>query len=94
METPTRHALLGDLSVVDLLLQGEVTDEPVDVAAFDLAVAVHAAHSLGVVTGVPGSIEDYDAIGPDQIYPQAARSERQNNKALLSFKWKRRRGRR
>ena len=70
----TGHALLGHLSVVDLLLQGEVTDEAVDVAGFPLTIAVHSTHRLGVVTRVPGRVEHHNAVGPDQIDPQAARS--------------------
>ena len=72
----TRHALFRDLSVIDLLLQGEVTDEAVDVAGFSLTIAVHPTHSLGIVTWVPGGIEQNDTVGADQIYAQAARSER------------------
>lgn len=72
----TRHALFGDLSVVDLFLQGEITDEAVNVARFPLTVAVHPAHRLGIVTRVPGGIKDNDTVCTDQIYSQAARSER------------------
>lgn len=68
----TRHPLLGDLPVVDLLLQGVVAHQAVDVAELLLTVAVHPAHSLGVVTGVPGGVEDDHAVGADQVHPQAA----------------------
>ena len=69
----TRHALLGDLPVVDLLLQGEIAHQPVDVAGLPLAVAVHAAHGLRVVARVPGGVEHHHAVGPDQVHAQAAR---------------------
>lgn len=72
----TGHALFGDLSVIDLFLQGEITDKAVNVAGLPLTVPVHPAHRLGIMTWVPGGIKHNDAVGPDQIYPQAARSER------------------
>lgn len=68
----TRHALLGDLSVVDLLLQSVIAHQAVDVAELLLTVAVHPAHRLGVVTGVPGGIKDDNAVSADQVHPQAA----------------------
>lgn len=71
----TRHALLGHLSVVDLLLQGVIADEAVDVAEFPLTVAVDPAHRLGVVAGVPGGVEHDYAVGADEVHPQAARPE-------------------
>lgn len=72
----TRHALFRNLSVIDLLLQGEVANEAVDVARFSLPIAVHPTHSLGIMTWVPRSIEQDDTVGSDQIHAQAARSER------------------
>lgn len=72
----TRHALFGDLSVVYLLLQGEITDKAVNVAGFLLTIAVHPTHRLGIVAWVPGGIKHNNAVGPDHINPQAARSER------------------
>lgn len=78
-EALTRHALFGDLSVIDLLLQGEVTDQAVDVARLPLTVAVHATHCLGVVTRVPRCVKDDNTAGPDQIHPQTARSAEDND---------------
>lgn len=72
----TRHALFRHLSVIDLLLQGVVTNEAVDVAWFSLPVAIHPTHSLGIMTWVPGGIEQDNTVGSDQVYAQAARSER------------------
>lgn len=72
----TRHPLFGHLSVIDLLLQSEVTDEAVNVAGLSLTVAIHPTHCLGVVTRVPRRVEHNDAVCSDQIYPQAARSVR------------------
>lgn len=63
------------MSVVDLLLQGVIADEAVDVAEFPLAVAVDPAHRLGVVAGVPGGVEHDHAVGTDEVHPQAARPE-------------------
>lgn len=71
----TRHALLGHLPVIDLLLQGVVTHQAVDVAGFPLAVPVHPTHRLGVVAGVPGGVEHHHPVGADQVDAQAARSE-------------------
>lgn len=68
----TRHALLGHLTVIDLLLQCEVTHQPVDVARLVLAVAIHAADGLSVVTRVPRGIENHHTIRADQIHPQTA----------------------
>lgn len=70
----TRHALFGDLSVIDLFLQGEITDKAVNVAWFPLTIAVHPTHCLGIMTWVPRGIKHNDTVGPDQIHPQAARS--------------------
>lgn len=71
----TRHALFGHLSVIDLFLQSEITDKTVNAAGLPLTIAVHPAHRLGIMTWVPGGIKHDNAVGPDQIYPQAARSE-------------------
>lgn len=72
----TRHSLFGDLSVIDLFLQGEITHKAVNEAGLPLSIAVHPAYRLGIVTWVPGGIKHDDPVGPNQIYPQAARSER------------------
>lgn len=72
----TRHALLGDLPVVDLLLQREVADEPINVTLLLLAVAVNAAHGLSVVTRVPRGVKHHHTIRPDQVHPQTARPDR------------------
>ena len=66
----TRHALLGDLPVVDLLLHGVVGDEAVDVGALLLSEAEHATHGLAVVTRVPRRVQDNDAIRADQVDSQ------------------------
>lgn len=58
------------MPVVDLLLQREVAHQPVDVAGLPLAVAVHPAHGLGVVTRVPGGVEHHHAVGADQVHAQ------------------------
>lgn len=76
----TRHALFGDLSVIDLFLQGEITHKAVNEAGFPLSIAVHPTHRLGIVTWVPGGIKHDDAVGPNQIYPQTARSEKEHSK--------------
>ena len=39
-----------------------------------LLLPVDSAHSLGVVAGVPGGVEDDDTIGSNQIHPQTASS--------------------
>lgn len=74
----TRHALFGDLPVIDLLLQCKITDKAVNVAVLPLTVTIHATHRLGIVTGVPRCVEHNNPTGPDQIDPQTARSERAN----------------
>lgn len=64
-------ATMSYLSVVDLLFEGVVGDEPVDVADLGLSVAVDPADGLTVMARVPRSIEDYDSVGTDQIDAQA-----------------------
>lgn len=59
----TRHPLFGDLSVIDFLLQGEITDQAVNVARLLLAISVNSTHGLGVVAGVPGGIEHHYTVG-------------------------------
>lgn len=83
----TRHSLLGDLSVVDLFLQREVTDKAVNMTRFPLTVAVHPAHCLRVVTWVPGGVEDDDAVRSDEVHPQAARSERNPANKWMEEAW-------
>ena len=61
----TWHALFGDLAVVDLLLQREVTHQSVDVAGLPLTVTVDAAYSLGIMARVPGGVEYHHSVRPD-----------------------------
>ncbi len=67
---PVRHSLLAHLPVVDLLLHGVIGDEPVDVAGLLLSIAVHAAHSLGVVARIPRRVQDNHSVGADQVDAQ------------------------
>lgn len=71
----TWHALFGDLSVIDLLLQREVAYQSVDVTRLLLAVAVDAAHGLSVVARVPGGVEHHHAVRPDQVHTQTTSPE-------------------
>lgn len=75
----TRHALFGDLPVIDLLLQGEVTHQPVDMTRLPLTVAVDAAHRLGVVTRVPRRVENHHTVRSDQVYAQTTSPESHGN---------------
>ena len=63
----TGHALLGNLSVVDLLLHSAVTNQAIDVGWFGLPVPVHTAHSLGVVTWVPRHIQHNHTVSSNQV---------------------------
>lgn len=72
----TRHALFRDLSVIDLFLQSEVTDKAVNITWFPLTIAVHPTHCLCIVAWVPGGIKHDDTVSSNEVYPQAARSER------------------
>lgn len=65
-----------DRDWIDLFLQGEITDKAVNVAGFLLTIAVHPTHRLSIMTWVPRGIKHNHTVGPNQIYPQAARSER------------------
>lgn len=64
----TRHALFGDLAVIDFLLQCEVAHQPVDMTWLPLTIAVDAAHSLGIVARVPGGIEHHHTVRTYQVY--------------------------
>lgn len=64
----TRHALFGDLAVVDLLLQRKIAHQPVDVARLPLPIAVDTAHGLGVVARVPGGVKNHYTVCPDQVH--------------------------
>lgn len=79
----TRHALLGDLSVVDLLLQCEVAHQPVDVTRLPLTVAVDAAHGLGVVARVPGGVKHHHTVRSDQVYTQTTSPRAQRGHDIL-----------
>lgn len=79
----TWHALFGDLSVVDLLLQCEVAHQPVDVTRLPLTVAVDAAHGLGVVARVPGGVEHHHAVRSDQVYTQTTSPGAQRGHVIL-----------
>lgn len=79
----TGHALLGDLSVIDLFLQSVVTDKAVNVTDFLLTIAVHPTHCLGVVTGVPGGIKHDNTVSSDEVYPQTARPKRQHSRLKM-----------
>ena len=79
----TRHALFGDLAVVDLLLQGVVTHQPVDVTGLPLPVAIHPTHCLGIVTRVPGGVEHHHSVGTDQVHPETASPERDSRNVHL-----------
>lgn len=66
----TWHALLGDLTVIDLLLQGVIRNQSVDVARLLLPVAVHPAHGLRVVARVPGSIKHHHSVCSNEVDTQ------------------------
>lgn len=79
----TWHALLGDLSVVDLLLKCEVAHQPVDMTRLPLTVAVDAAHGLGVVARVPGGIKHHHTVRSDQVYTQTTSPGAQRGHVIL-----------
>ena len=60
------EAQFVDLAVEDDLLHGAVGNEAVNVALALLTIAVNAADGLLVVRGVPGRVEDDDAVGSSQ----------------------------
>ena len=67
----------ANLSVVDLLFEGVVRDEAVDVRDLFLSVSVDPTDGLTVVTRVPRRVENDDAIGTDQVDAQALKSKQQ-----------------
>lgn len=83
----TGHALFGDLSVINLLLQGKVTNQPVNVTGFLLTVAVHPTHGLGVMTRVPGGIEHDNAVRSNEIHTQATRSGRRTKVGAKMYRF-------
>lgn len=48
-----------------------------------LTVAVDAAHSLGVVTRVPGGIEHHHTVCPNQVNTQTTSPEAQRGQRLV-----------
>lgn len=68
--TLTRHALLGDLTVIDLLLKGIIRNQSVNVARLLLPIAVHSAHSLGVMARVPRSVKHHHSVCSNEVDTQ------------------------
>lgn len=64
------HALLVDLSIVDLLLQTVVDHQPIDEARLLLPIAVDPTDGLRVVAGIPAGVENDHPIRTDQIDTQ------------------------
>ena len=69
------NQIFSYLSVVNLLFERVVCDEPVDVADLGLSVSVDPAHGLAVVARVPRSVEDNDSVGADQIDAQTLQNK-------------------
>lgn len=78
----TRHALFGDLPVIDLLLKGEVTHQPVDMTWLPLTIAVDTAHRLGIVTRVPRRVENHHTVCSNQVYAQTTSPESHSNVSI------------
>lgn len=68
---PTWHALLGNLTVIDLLFKGEISYKAIDVTGLFLAITVYPTYCLGIMARVPGSIKHHHSVGTDQIHTQA-----------------------
>lgn len=66
--TLTRHALLGDLPVIDLPLHGAITDQAVDEARSGLPIPVDPTHCLGIMTRVPRHIQHHHTVSPHQVH--------------------------
>ena len=64
---------LVDLPLVDFLFHGTKTDKAVNKHIFRLAEAIDTKEGLNIVRRIPWRIENYDAVGTDQIRPNPAR---------------------
>lgn len=71
---PTWHALLGNLTVIDLLFKGEISHKAIDVTGLFLAITVYPTYCLSIMARVPGSIKHHHSVGTNQIYTQASSS--------------------
>lgn len=65
-----------NLAIVDLLLDGVIRHQPINMRGFNLSITVDPTHGLGVVTGVPRGVQHHHPIGPHQIDAQRPRSSR------------------
>ena len=72
-----RHALLGELTLEDLLFDGAGADHSVQVALLLLPIAPHARRGLLVVGRVPIGVEENEPVAPDQVEPTASRFGRE-----------------
>lgn len=81
----TWHALLGDLTVIDLLLKSVIRNQSVNVAWLLLPVAVHSTHSLGIMARVPRSIKHNDSVCSNEVNTQtpSTGNERQISNCCL-----------
>lgn len=71
-KSPTWHALLGNLPVIDLLFKSIISHKAIDVTGLFLAVTVYPTYCLSIVARVPGSIKYHHSVGTNQIHTQAS----------------------
>jgi len=76
------HALLVDLTVVDGLLHGVVSDQTVDVATPGLSVAVDPTDRLTVVARIPRRVKHHHTTRADQIDTETSGSAKNENKNI------------
>ena len=76
-----RQALLGHLSLVDLLLHGALGQQTVNVDGPGLAETIYAKYRLSVVRRIPAGVKDNATVCADQIDTYAAGFSRDEEEA-------------
>lgn len=77
-----RDSLLIYLPVVNILLHGVISNEPIDKTASSLAIAVDTTDGLAVMAGVPRGIKYHNATCTNQVNTKAARSAHRQHSAI------------
>ena len=69
---PCCQRLLRHLTIINLLLHCPLCQEPIDVHWLCLPETEHPEDALDIVGGIPGGVEDDDAVGSHQVDPESA----------------------